>query len=499
MKKKILITLLTILLINPIIFSQNLKINEFDAYVQKAVKDWEIPGLALVIIKNNQVLFKKGYGLREINTAKKVNTQTLFACASTTKAMTAACMAILVDEGKVKWDDQVIQYLPDFQLFDPFVTRELKIRDLFTHNSGVGNTDFLWGDNYLPSTEILRRMRMVKPSYSFRGDFIYQNIFYLAAGEVIAKVSGMSWADFIKKRVFEPLGMTRTFALLGGLKDSNSVTPHFKIDEKIKKIVTDTVDSVAPAGSVWSCVDDLAKWSICMLDSGKLGSFRLVKAQTWQELLRPQVIISAEQFYPTQQLTKPNWMTYGLGWFQQDYKGRKVNFHTGSIGGLVAIHGQIPEEKISIFILGNLDHAELRHALMFKAFDGFALGGNRDWNTEIFSLYRGLAEKSKESKQKFMATKVNNTQPSQNLANYEGFYEDSLYGFIKISLENGQLRFLHNTKTSANLNHWHYDTFILKYDREWYGEEVIQFEINELGKINAIKIGNWRFLKKDHK
>jgi len=149
----------------------------FDSYVQQAVKDWEAPGLGIVVVKDNQVIFKKGYGVTTLGTDHPVNSQTLFNCASTTKAMTATCMGILVDQGKVKWDDPVIKYLPEFQLYDPWVTRELRVRDLFLHNSGVGNADFLWGDNHLTADEILEKMRLVKPSYSMRSSFIYQNIF----------------------------------------------------------------------------------------------------------------------------------------------------------------------------------------------------------------------------------------------------------------------------------------------------------------------------------
>jgi CubicO group peptidase (beta-lactamase class C family) len=172
------------------------QIKAFDAYVESARKLYQVPGLAVTVVKDGKVLFKKGYGVRELGTTSAVDTQTLFACASTTKAMTAMCMAMLVDEGKVKWDDAVIKHLPDFQLYDPYVTRELKIRDLFTHNSGVGNADFFWSIMSIPGDEVLSKMKMVKPSYSLRSSFIYQNIFYLYAGKVIEKVSGQPWEEF---------------------------------------------------------------------------------------------------------------------------------------------------------------------------------------------------------------------------------------------------------------------------------------------------------------
>ncbi|MDZ7646102.1 MAG: serine hydrolase domain-containing protein [Cytophagales bacterium] len=285
-------------------------------------------------------------------------------------------------------------------MYDPNVTRELKIRDLFTHNSGVGNADFLWTIMKIPSEEVLAKMKMVEPSYSLRSSFIYQNIFYLAAGKVIEKVSGMPWEVFIQKRIFDPLTMTRTFPLLSQVKDSNQSYPHHLVDTKITVIERTSADVIGPAGSVWSCVDDMSKWAICMLDSSKYSGGRLVKAATWNELFKPQVMVTASQFYPTAQLTKPNWTTYGLGWFQQDYKGRKVNFHTGSLAGETAIHGQLPSEKLAIYVFGNSDHAEVRHALMFKAFDHFALGGTTDWSADFNSLYKQNLKNWKDAAEK---------------------------------------------------------------------------------------------------
>jgi len=182
------------------------QLKEFDAYVEKSRQQWGAVGLAIAVVKDDDIIFKKGYGVRELNTSIAVDNSTLFSCASTTKAMTATCLGMLVDEGKLEWNDPVIKYLPEFQLYDPYVTRELRIRDLLIHDSGVGNTDVLWSYMDIPSEEVLQRMRLVEPSYSFRSGFIYQNIFYLAAGQVIEKVSGQPWEDFIKQRVFNICG-----------------------------------------------------------------------------------------------------------------------------------------------------------------------------------------------------------------------------------------------------------------------------------------------------
>jgi CubicO group peptidase (beta-lactamase class C family) len=468
----------------------------FDAYVQQAVKDWEAPGLGIVVVKDNQVIFKKGYGVIKLGTNQLVNSQTLFNCASTTKAMTATCMGILVDQGKVKWDDPVIKYLPEFQLYDPWVTRELKVRDLFLHNSGVGNADFLWGDNHLTADEILEKMRLVKPSYSMRSSFIYQNIFYLAAGKVIEKVSGIPWADFVRQFVFQPLGMTNTFSQISQVNSTNIATPHYRIDKQIQVISRDIADVVGPAGSVLSCIDDMGIWIKTMMDSSKYAGGRLLKPDTWKEMFRPQTLVTAEQFYPTKELTKPNFMTYALGWFQQDYRGKKLNFHTGSLAGAVAINAQMPEENIAVYIFGNLDHVEVRHALMFKTIDYFALGGNRDWSKEFLKLYGDIHAASEKAETDADNKRVLNTHPTFALKEYAGMYEDPLYGKVVISFENNELSFLLNNDNSAGkLTHWNYDSFKAEFAKKWYGKSNLLFQINTEGKVDGLNLDGFQFQK----
>jgi CubicO group peptidase (beta-lactamase class C family) len=495
MKKFFLLPLLFLLVFT--LHSQNLaqQVKEFDAYIEASRKLYEIPGLAVTVVKDGKVILSKGYGVRQLGTNQAVDSKTLFACASTTKAMTATCLGMLVDEGKVKWDDPVINYLPGFQLYDPYVTRELKIRDLLTHNSGVGNADFLWSIMNIPSDEVLAKMKMVEPSYSLRSSFIYQNIFYLAAGKVIEKVSGMPWEDFIQKRIFNPLNMTRTFPLLSRVKDENQSQPHYFVDNKITVIERTNADEIGPAGSVWSCADDMAKWAMCMLDSSKYAGGRLVQAATWNEIFKPQVMVTASQFYPTAQLTKPNWTTYGFGWFQQDYKGRKVNFHTGSLAGETAIHAQLPSEKLAIYVFGNLDHAEVRHALMFKAFDHFALGGTQDWSADFNSLYKKLFATGDMAEKKMEAARVTGTSPSHPLANYEGTYTDALYGELVVTLRNNALFFNLNNTAKATLAHWNYDTFRGYYEKRWWGQTSATFETSPSGKIQSVSLEGMEFTR----
>ena len=494
--KKLLISF-SLYVINYSVLAQPLtaQLKEFDAYIEKSRLEWQVPGMAVAVVKDGKLIFAKGYGVRELGTKDMVDTQTLFACASTTKAMTAVCMGILVDEGKVKWDDAVVKYLPEFQLADPYVTRELKIRDLFTHNSGVGNADFLWGVMNIPADEVLRKMQQVEPSYSLRSSFIYQNIFYLAAGKVIEKLSDQKWEDFIQTRIFQPLKMTRTFSTLKKAQNPNHSKPHYMVNGSIKAIEPTIADEIGPAGSVNASIEDMGKWMACMLDSSKYEGGRLLKAGTWKELFKPQVLVPANEFYPTMQLIKPNWTTYGLGWFQHDYKGKKINYHTGSLAGEVAIHAQLPDSKLGIYVFGNYDHAEVRHALVYKTFDFFALGGNRDWSIEFLKLYSGIKQKNEKEEKDFEAKRVTNTNPTKPLEEYAGKYTDPLYGELEITVSNGMLKFSVNKFLNATLSHWHYDTFRGMYEKDWYGNAIANFSLDTSGKIEKVDFEGMVFKK----
>jgi len=475
------------------------KVQAFDNYIQQAQKDWQIPGLAITVVKDGKVLLQKGYGVRELGKSDAVNTQTLFACASTTKAMTAVAMGILVDEGKVSWSDPVQKHLPNFLLYDTYMTREITVRDLFTHNTGVGNADFLWALMNISSDEVLKKMRDVEPSYSLRSSFIYQNIFYLAAGKIIENASGKPWHVFMNEKIFQPLGMTRTYPFLKDAPTANMTMPHYKIDGKITAIEHFSADQIAPAGSVWSSIEDMTKWMTVMIDSSKYQGGRLLSKDTWVEMFKPQVIVPAQEFYPTASLTKPNWTTYGLGWFQQDYQGRKVNLHTGSLDGAIAIHAQLPSEKLGLYVFGNLDHAELRHALIYKAFDDFALGGTVDWSKAFLALYQDLQSKEDKQTAAFESKRVMNTKTSLPLAAYAGNYTSPLYGELTVTPSGDMLALNLNDMVKATLPHWHFDMFYGDYDKKWFGKANAQFFLNGKGEVSKVSLSGLEFTKVETK
>ena len=471
----------------------------FDRYVARAVAQWEVPGLAIAVVQDGKVVFQKGYGVRKSGEAAPIDTRTIYGICSTTKAITAAALGILVDRGMVDWDDPVVRHLPEFPLSDPYVTRAVRVRDLLTHNIGLPNADYLWYGNDLGAAEIMRRIQHIPLVYPLRGGYTYQNVMYFVAGEVIARVSGMSWGDFVKKELFDPIGMSSTYAThQASLVEKNRSVPHYRVKGKVVPIVDMAVDEVAAAGSVWSNVEDMGKWMRFVLDSARVGDRRLLQPDTYAEWLKPQTLVPQNDFYPTVALTKPVWTSYALGWFQQDYRGQSIVFHTGSMDGTIAIHGLLPSKKLGVFVLGNLDHAEVRHALMFKAFDHFGgLGAERDWSSDLLQLYQGIATNAARRRAEIEQQRVPNTQPSLALSAYSGKYAHPLYGSVSVQFTHGALTVQETKALQLTLEHWHYDTFKGTSNLFWDDPVQVQFGLGADGKVDRMRIRGGEWMRKE--
>jgi hypothetical protein len=300
----------------------------------------------------------------------------------------------------------------------------------------------------------------------------------------------MPWADFVRTRIFQPLGMTRTVASLAeASRASNVASPHGLFNDTLLVIKNRYVDPVAPAGAVWSSVADMSKWMRFVLDSGRVDGKTLVQTRTFMEAVRPQVMVPPSEFYPTAQLTRPHWQTYGFGWFQQDYNRRKVDFHTGSIDGMVAIIGLMLDERLGVYVLSNLDHVEARHALMLKTFDLFTDAPPRDWSAELRKLYGDARAQGVAQRQRAEQQRVTNTRPSLPLEKYVGTYSDSLYGTRKVTFENGVLRLRFSPMYAATLEHWQYDTFRARFDDRWDGFDQATFVIGADGLPSRLEMG----------
>lgn len=470
----------------------------FDAYVSRAVKDWDVPGLAVAVVKDDSMVFARGYGVRAVGTHDTVDAHTLFALGSTTKAFTAMAVALMVDAGKLRWDDAVATYVPGFMLRDPYVTHELRIRDLLTHELGFGDPEYLWYGNDQKLADMIRRLRYLPPQTSFRSHFAYNNVGYAAAGLIAGRANGSSWDDLVRTRILVPLGMSETVIEGPELRGKVNVTrPHSYVDDTLRALPSfsqELIDAIAPAGSMYSNVLDMSKWMRFLLDSGRVAGKRLVSDTAFAELMRPQVLVPSDEFYPTAKLTRPSFTAYGMAWFLEDYRGEKVVFHTGSIDGLVAIVGLVPARRLGIVVVANRDHAEVRHALMYRVFDAYLGSSQRDWSTEMRAMYQKTLDSIKVAKKEADAKRVLGTKPSLPLARYAGMYADSLFGSVTVRLERGRLVLAPSSFLTADLQHWNYDTFRARYRNWWIEPSMATFRLGPDGAVAALDLGDGQVL-----
>ncbi|HET9529596.1 MAG TPA: serine hydrolase, partial [Blastocatellia bacterium] len=472
--------------------AQEAALQGFDDYVNKAMRDWEVPGLAIAIVKDDKVLLARGYGVRKHGEATPVDEKTLFAIGSSSKAFTAAALAMLVDQNKVKWDDPAINHLPGFQLFDPYATRELTIKDLLSHRSGLERGDLMWYGSSFSRDEILQRVRHLKPSWSFRSRFGYQNIMYLAAGQTVAKVTGKTWDDFIRERIFNPLGMASSSTTITAFNPtSNVATPHAKIENKVRPIAWRNIDNIAPAGSINSNVVDMAQWVRLHLNQGKIKGEQLISSGSIKEMHMPQTIIRLEGI---QEKLNPetHFMTYGLGWFLQDYRGRKVVQHGGNIDGMTALVAMMPEEGLGLVILANMNGTPINTALMYRVFDSFLppREPQKDWSADLLKVFKAQMEQMANAEKKKEADRVKGTSPTLPLAKYAGNYSDDMYGEVKVTEENGKLVVRYGPAFVGDLEHWHYNTFRATWRDPTIGKLLVNFTLDTAGKVDEIRIEN---------
>lgn len=472
----------------------------FDAYVAHAARDWRVPGMAVSIVKDDSVVFAKGYGVIQIGKPAPATEHTRFAIGSTTKAMTTAALAMLVDEGKLHWDDRLIDLLPDFQLYDAYATHEMTVRDLLTHRSGLPGTDLLWviPQNNISTAEMMHRLRYVKPESSFRSHWEYQNVVYSIAGLLIERISGMPWQDFVRKRIFTPLGMNETVPLVSEVQGQpNVAVPHDLVNDTVSVVPVRTTDGVASAGSVWSSVSDMSKWMRFMLDSGRVGTKQLIQPATFAEIVAPEIRAPMEE-YPALELSKPRFFSYALGWFVEEYHGHTIWMHTGSIDGMCALIALDPARKLGVYVLENLDHAELRHALMFQVLDMYG-GGDakppRDWSKDVLALFNAKRAERPSRRNARPATADSAAPASLPLDRYAGTYTDSTYGTVTVTEANGGLHAKFDKWEIGDLVHGRYEEFHSKVRDPLEGIAQLTFVPDGAGHASAVRFFGQTFPK----
>ncbi len=430
-----------------------------DAAIESAREQWHAPGLAVAIVKDDQVVYLRGFGTKHLGRNDPVDAHTAFTLASTTKAFTAMALGLLVDDGKLRWDDPVVQYIPEFRVADPYVTRAVTIRDLLVHRTGIEEMDILWVRGFDTRTS-LDHMEHAKQASSLRSTWAYNNSMYVVAAEVVARVAGMSFQEFVSRRILAPLGMGDSLFTGPELSKRANVTGAHLIENGIAR-VTEPYLSADPLGAsgIQSSAADMAKWLRMLLGNGTFEGKSIVKSQTIAEVLKPQMLL-ASIGYPAARQAKPHFYAYGLGWFLQDYKGRLLAMHTGSLYGANALAAIVPEERLGLVILINAGPVEFRHAFMYDVVDRFLGSRNQDWNADLLKLHGGLQAEQDARRAEALRTRPAQTRPSLPLADYAGNYFDPLVGETQIVLgRNATLTLAMQPGATFSLTHWSYDSF----------------------------------------
>lgn len=467
-----------------------------DAYIERALREWEVPGLALAVVRGDSVIYARGYGVRELGRPERVDEHTVFAVASTTKAMTAAALGMLVDEKKLDWDDPVSRHFPGFQLYDPYVTRELTVRDLLTHRSGLARGDLLWWASPHDRAEVLRRVRHLRPSWSFRAQYGYQNIMYLAAGEVLGHAAGRSWDDFLAERLFRPLGMMRSntsVRALAGLE--NVATPHVRIDGRVQPVAWRNVDNVGAAGAVNSSAHDMAQWIRLNLGRGSYGGRRLLSEAVIREMQTPQTVIRAdtlaERLYPHTHLR-----AYGLGWTVQDYRGHKMVQHGGALDGMRTHLIMIPERAIGVVAIANAAPTDLHVAVAYRVIDALLGAPARDWSRDLLEVAERQRRRAEQRQDSIARARVTGTRPSLPLERYAGTYADAMYGEMQVAFEDGRLVLRFGPEYVGDLEHWHFDTFRAVWRDPAMGRAFVTFALGAGGDVETMRVESFGDLRR---
>lgn len=469
---------------------------KFDGHVRGVMQTFTVPGLSVAIVKDGRVVLAKGYGVRRLREPATVDEHTRFGIASNTKLFTATALALLVEEGKLEWDAPVIRYLPWFAMYDPYVTRELSIRDLLVHRSGLGlgAGDLLWWPaSTYRREEIARRLRYIPPATSFRSAYAYDNVLYLVAGEVIEAISGRSWEDFVRTRILARVGMTRSDVLHSAAGESGNVAgTHAEVEGTVRPIAPFLSDNTNPAGGIMAGAADMAKWMIVQLDSGRVaGGDRLFEPATTTELWR---VVTPVPIGPPPEGAahlRAGMAGYALGLHVRDYRGRRLLQHTGGLPGYVSKVAMIPELRLGVAVLTNQEAGAAFESIVYHVLDHY-LGVRPPDYPAVYQRYvQQSRDRARAEEQKEAAARDSTSGPSLPLERYAGTYRDPWYGDVTLALEGSGLviRFSRTPSLVGDLIHWQHDSFLARWrDRELRADAFATFALKHDGTIERLRM-----------
>ena len=471
--------------------------DSLDRYINRGLKDWNVPGLSIVIVKDGKVVLMKGYGVRDIQSQTPVDENTLFMIASNTKLFTGTSLALLEARGKLSLNDKITKFFPGFKLYDTITTRLVTLRDMLTHRIGTKTFqgDFTFWNTSLSREEIMRRMRLLKPSLVFRQDYGYCNSCFLTAGQVIPVVTGQTWENFVRDSIVAPLEMNSTMILSTGVeKQSNVATPYTtSYTNQLKQVPFDNWNNLAPSASIISNVNDLSHWLMVQLDSGRYNGKQILPWQVLQKTRDINIVTNSRKssIYPM------HIRGYALGLNVADYNGRQVYWHTGGAGGMVSNVCFIPEEKLGIAILTNNDNQNFFELLRYQVMDAY-LGVpyiNRSLS-QLATFNEGMQQQVNEINE--WKARIKGIKPELPLTTYAGVYTNELYGNITISQVGSQLRinFAAKPDLSATLHYLDSGEWLMQYNNIEYGIFTVKFDITN-GKVKSITTKQNEFVEFD--
>jgi CubicO group peptidase (beta-lactamase class C family) len=489
--KKLNSILFLLIISNLILFAQQTPsfiTDSLDVYVNRGLQQWQIPGAAVLVVKDGKIIVAKGYGVKELGTNDKVDENTLFMIGSNTKAFTGTALALLENEGKLNLDDKVVKYLPDFKMKDEWITNHLNLLDIVSHRMGFETFqgDFMYWTSDLTANEVIEKFEMLTPKYDFRTKYGYTNAGYALAGKVIQKVSGLRWEDYLKEKIFNPLNMSRTVALSTAFAKSENVSkPHSIVNGKVIVLPFENIDNLAPCGSIGSSVLDLSHWIIAQLDSGKFNGETAIPFSVIQKTRQP-LSIERRVRHP---YNKTHFLLYGMGWAFQDYEGREIIAHTGGVNGFVTSVTLVPEEKLGIVVLTNTDQNAFFQSLKWEILDAFLGLPYRNYDATFYSSFIKRQEANTKWLNEVKDSAAMNIKPEISFKEFEGKYKHEVYGYAELKIVDNKLELSleHHSKLKGKLEYIGNNRFLCTYSDPTYGIKVFPFEI-ENGKVKSFDL-----------
>lgn len=461
------------------------------------MKDFDVPGMAIGIVRNDSILFVKGYGTQEIHKNKPVNTNTTFGIGSISKSFTALTLGILVGQGKINWDDKVRKYLPYFELYNPYVSENFTIRDLLTHRSGLKQVSggMLCYHTNLSRVEVVKGLKYLQPISGFRDKPAYQNVMYLVASEIVKVVSGMSWDEFLKKNVFGKIGMKNSTSVSAEREaNSNRALPHILNNNgDLQVIEQETGDNVAPAGFVFSSVNDMVNYMRLLLNDGKFEGKEIVPKISLDEIFKPQI-----HFPIFSEPIHNEFTSYGFGWWLTPKNGHKIIEHSGGIDGMTANLIMVKDMNIGIIVVSNTAN-NAPFLITWKFLEQVLNDKSYDLHDKLLKNKNKQFIKQQEYMQEMEKSRVKNTKPSLDLKSCAGTYHDNLCGDIFVKLNEGNLEiiFPQNSILHGKLKHWQYDTYLVDWNDIRIPNGFLTFNFNTNQEITGIKIEEQNLLDVD--